>query len=103
LFLDVTRRDIDADLREKYYYAELNKLSFNPTELPSTPLSELSNDEPLINAHQSEPENEIEMEIPTEEVHRATVDELRQTAPALGKPPPNRRFIFHNKIPKEQF
>ena len=33
-------------------------------------------------------------------VHKATPNELRQSMAPLGSPPPNRRFVFHNKIPK---
>jgi len=30
----------------------------------------------------------------------ATADELRPLVAPLGSPPPNKKFVFHNKIPK---
>lgn len=110
----VTRRDIDADLREKYYYGELNKLQFTPpkaeevapelsAEIPSVSPKVLLEDSPLISPdHQPEVNKPVEMDVSDSgsDVHQATVAELKPLVQPLGSAPKNPRYIFHNKIPK---
>ena len=84
---------LTADEDSPFYAWEVNKQAFQSNPSQAKPV--------VMEAPQKPVETESEETFSSvASVHTATPDELRPLMKPLGTAPVNRRFVFHNKIPK---